>query len=521
MALSLFVAANAAFAAGEVLVLMKEQPTAATSAARVAAHSSAMRTASSVAKAVGAEASRTFPAIAEETGSTIVLVSSKTKTADELAAALKNNPNVAGVAKNNAHRVMAAEKTPNDALWGEEWGQKRIGAPKLWTRSTGSEKVYVAVLDTGVMYDHPDLAANMCEKLPDGTYGKMFHRAIDASLDIVPGSALETAITRGGTPTADTTSADIASMNYATIGDIQGHGTHVAGIIGSVGNNAIGTAGVNWNVRIIPIGVFTQGHHILSDNILPEYDGAMNYDSDLVAGLDYVVELKRAHKVNIAAINMSLGDWMKKDKYNFDQDTNPVAQAIKAASDAGIIVCIAAGNAAQNIDAPSGKYENYFEYPATFRFENTLSIGASTSADAAAYFSNYSTSGAWVDVFAPGEDIMSTVSPVDILGSGLYDKSGYLELSGTSLAAPMTAGAVALLTSIYPDKSANEIRTMIVNGAEKDVLRAGFSQYGLVNVWNSYLTAQPESSGGCSAGAGGFAALLVFALVPVVGGRKR
>ncbi|MCQ4765782.1 S8 family serine peptidase, partial [Cloacibacillus evryensis] len=97
--------------------------------------------------------------------------------------------------------------------------------------------------------------------------------------------------------------------------------------------------------------------------------------------------------------NISVGDWEKKDGYNFDKDTNPVAWSIKAASDAGIIVCIAAGNEYQDLDSPGTApkgvdYSDYFEYPATFRFGNTISVGASASDDTKASFSNYSSSGA-------------------------------------------------------------------------------------------------------------------------------
>ena len=380
------------------------------------------------------------------------------------------------------------------------------------------------MLDTGVMYDHPDLAANMCGKLPDGTYGKMFHRAIDSSCNVVMGSSLVTDITRGGTPTADTTSsdADILSTNYAAVGDIDGHGTHVAGIIGAVGDNSLGVAGVNWNVKIIPVGVFTQGHHTLPGNILPTYSGAMNYDSDLIAGFDYVVGLKKTYGLKITAINISIGDWMKKDEYNFDQDTNPVAQAIKAASDAGIIVCIAAGNEYQDIDSPGvskngSDYTDYFEYPATFRFANTLSVGASTSADQKASFSNYSASGKWVDIFAPGAQIMSAVPHYCMLGgTRTYSRSGCASFSGTSMAAPMVAGTAALLTACYPNKTAEEIKAMIVNGAESDVLKNGCSKYGLINVWNSYQLGggiSDSGSGGCSAGFGALALMLALPLV--------
>ena len=78
------------------------------------------------------------------------------------------------------------------------------------------------------------------------------------------------------------------------------------------------------------------------------------------------------------------------------------------------------------------------------------------------------------------------------------------------MATPMTAGTVALLAACYPEKSAAEIKAMIVNGAERGVLGAGYSKYGLINVWNAYLLGRESSgSGGCSAGFWGLAALVL------------
>ena len=525
IAAMLFIPASAfaaGYAQGEAIVVMRDSnaSTKQTSqASRTAAFTASAAKAASLAATVGARSVGTYPQLTEGTGKTISLFHSSSKTADELIAELQKNPDVLSAVRNYAHKPAAAAKEPNDELWDGQWGQKKIGAPAVWNKTTGSADVYVAVIDTGVLYDHPDLKANMCGKLPDGTYGKMFHRGINKSLYVLPGVSIETDVTRGGTPTADTTSQDILSMDYATVGDIMGHGTHVAGIIGSVGNNGIGTSGVCWNVKILPVGVFTLGHHILAGNVISEYFGPMNYDSDVIAGFNYIADLKLNYNVNIRAANFSVGDWMSKT-YNFNQETNPVALAIKAACDAGIVVCIAAGNEAQDIDAPSGDYKDYFEYPATFKFDAAIAVGASTSDDVAASFSNYSTSGKWVDIFAPGVKILSTVPTVDLFGEDFYNESGYASASGTSMATPMAAGAVALLASAYPDKTAAELKAMLMDGADASVLGSGYSKYGRLNVEKAFELGAESSSAGCSAGAGALA-VFALALIPCLRSKRK
>lgn len=508
------------YAKGQVLVIYYD--TASPSAAK-SFQAASLNKAAAIAKSAGAALTAAYPKLTEGTGETIAVITSAAKTGDELAAELAKNPQVKAVARNYAHKLTVMQSTPNDPGYEQQWGPKRIGADAVWSADKEVKEVYAAVLDTGVMYDHPDLAANMCGKLPDGSYGKMFHYPINASLDVITSlPAMTTAITRGGTPKADIASPDIPGINYATVGDINGHGTHVAGIIGAVQNNGIGVSGVARKVKILPVGIFTLGHHILEGNITPEYFGAMNYDSSLIEALSYLVTLKKIYGVNVVVANMSIGDWMD-DSYNFDQNTNPVALAIKAASDAGILVCMAAGNDGQDLNSPTREYVGYKEYPATFRFDATLAVGASASDDKRGYiihngepfyFSNYSSKENLVDLFAPGSYIYSTTMSVDIGGTGNYSREGYAAFSGTSMATPMTAGAAALLASIYPEKSAVEIKSLLLQGTERNVLREGNSAHGMLNVYNSYKAASGEggSSGGCSAGGAVYALLFIFPL---------
>ena len=103
-------------------------------------------------------------------------------------------------------------------------------------------------------------------------------------------------------------------------------------------------------------------------------------------------------------------------------------------------------------------------------------------------------------------------------GSREYNRTGYDSWSGTSMATPMVAGAAALLCAVYPDKSANEIKRMLMSGAE-NVLRKGYSKYGLLNVYNASRTSSGGSGGGgCSAG---FALLALIALVPLAAWKRK
>ncbi len=507
MALLLCSAACAAdYAENEVLVLIRDSNMARTAMSASARKSSAAK-AAALATNIGAVSRGSYPDLTAGSGRSIVLMSSPAKAAEELIAELKDNPDVIGVAKNYKRKALG--KAPNDALWDKQWGPKRVKAPEVWeAASTGSGDVYVAVLDTGVIYDHPDLEANISGILPDGTYGYFFHD-----------KGQRTEVKRSGTPSSDVTIEDLREVDYAAWGDVDGHGTHVAGIIGAVGDNEIGVAGVNWRVKILPVGVMT---------VVVDDDGGDDgdeedvngvkfepaaYDSDTIAALDYIVRLKREHGLNIRVANLSLGGW--NDVVN--QDTDPYAQSFRLASDAGIIICMAAGNEKQDIDNPDQDHVNKLSYPACFRFENTISVGASNENDGLGQSSgsNFSSSGKWVDIMAPGDNIMSTTPKYSVAGSRNYDARGYDRWSGTSMATPVVAGAAALLCAAYPEKTAAEIKAMLMEGAE-NVLREGYSKYGLLNVYSAYQHEGGESGGpGGPGGSGGGcrAGLAIFALL--------
>lgn len=424
---------------------------------------------------------------------------------------LRANPNVVSVMPNYIVRVSAAsERCPNDERYGEQWGLARINMPSVWTHGTGSESndVVVAVIDTGIIYDHPDLADNMYtfndaalleriaanmsadeEFSPEaffGSHGAWFHTYVEDDEDEGGENLYQfIAVPVGPGDTDGAAAEDIYSEDtdeMRAVGDVSGHGTHVAGIIGAVGNNGTGVSGVNWKVKLLAVNVFSvyEDEGSLSDGSLI---------SDQMRAVDFIIAAKEAG-VNIRVANMSLGSWNDP----LSDIMSPYEAALKKLSDAGILLCIAAGNEGVDLDAPgySGiereDYTGMINTPAMFRFDNSITVGASDSDGSMSYFSNYSPSGRYVDIFAPGSNILSTCrySPLFAGAQGPNDSSGYRLDSGTSMATPFVSGVAALLCSIFPDRSAGEIKQMILDGADGSVLKDGYSAYGLLDAYGAW-----------------------------------
>lgn len=394
---------------------------------------------------------------------------------------------------------------PNDPLYGEQWGLERINMPAVWaqTAEAESKEVVVAVIDTGIIYDHEDLADNMfafdgstLEKMDvegigadefAGSHGAWFRSSVEFSgedEDILETSAFAPSPIGPGDGTTQLASIDdIMSVteNSRYVADVEGHGTHVAGIIGAVTDNATGVAGVARNVKLMAVNVFSAFDDDGGYSI-----GALT--SDQIRAIDFIIAAKEAG-VNVRVANMSLGNWTDADNA---AENEPYSAKIKALSDAGVIVCIAAGNEDQDLDAPEGEYAGQICTPAMFRYENTITVGASGEDDERSYAagSNFSSSGEWVDVFAPGGYIMSTCRYEPITGDGnTWSEDGYTTISGTSMASPHVAGLAALLCSLFPERGAAEIKQMILDGADGAVLREGYSQYGLIDAYAAWKIA--------------------------------
>jgi subtilisin family serine protease len=293
--------------------------------------------------------------------------------------------------------LAQAEVAPNDPAYtaGLLWGLHNAGqsggvagadldAVAAWESVRTARNVIVAVIDTGVRYTHEDLAANIWRNARE-----------------IPGNGIDD----DGNGYVDDVHGINAINGSGNPMDDNGHGTHVAGTIGGVGNNGKGSSGVAWQVQILPL----------------KFMGSDSYGaySDAIECIEY------ARKAGAKIVNASWGGL----RYS-----SALHKAIASAKAAGIIFVTAAGNLASDNDlAPF--------YPGSFGLDNLVTVAATTRRDLfASEYSNYGA--ASVHVAAPGSEIYSTWGSSD---------QAYIFLSGTSMAAPHVAGILALMLSKFPE----------------------------------------------------------------------
>ncbi len=279
---------------------------------------------------------------------------------EEVIEKLKKHPDVEYVEPNYKRRINSL---PND-YQSSYWWVDKIKLPQAWDITIGSEEVVVAVVDTGVDYTHEDL------------WGNMWRNPFE-----IPGNGIDD----DGNGYVDDIYGINAILDDGDPMDDDGHGTHVAGIIGAIGNNGVGVVGVNWRVKILAckfIGSNGEG-----------------YLSDELSCLDYIVKMKDKG-INIKVINMSFGSYAY---------SNIEYQLLKALNDRGIILIPAAGNDRVNNDITP-------HYPCNYNLENMICVAASDSYDNLASFSNYGNNS--VHLAAPGVNIYSTY---------IYDKDNFLQ----------------------------------------------------------------------------------------------
>jgi len=301
--------------------------------------------------------------------------------------------------------VITAMGDPNDPFFAFQWALKQasdvdIDATDAWDTYAGGSNITIAVIDSGVDLDHPDLQAS-----------------------IVPGYDF---VNDDNMPDDDNS-----------------HGTHVAGIAAAVGNNGIGIAGVSWRASIMPLKILNAG--------------GVGNTFDMADAVHYAVDN------GAQVINLSVGAQGTKWPCNWPE----VDDAFNYAVNNGVLLVVAAGNGGQsNINCPGA-------------YDQTMAVGSTTSADQRSSFSNY---GPRLDIAAPGSFIYSTFP------------GGYGYNSGTSMATPHVAGLAALLWSLAPSLTDDQIRDLIQNTAD-DLGSTGWDQffgYGRINAGRAMAAIGPH-----------------------------
>lgn len=283
--------------------------------------------------------------------------------------------------------------TPSDPMWSSQPEWRQIGVERAWRHTVGSYDVVVAVSDTGYLFNHPDLKNQVWTNT-----GEIAGNGVDDDengfIDDVHGWDF---VNKDNDPHDD-----------------NGHGTHVAGIIGAEANNGVGIAGVSWRVRLMPVKFLS-------------YSG---YGDDIGAVDSILYSVNNGARI----INASWGA---------SERSPAITDAIAYAWANGVIMIAAAGN-----DGSSNDFKPH--YPSNDAVPGIIAVAASTITSGLAYFSNFGRT--TVDVAAPGVNIFST-----------YKDGHWKRLSGTSMATPMVAGVGALILAKAPGLSALDLKNAILN----------------------------------------------------------
>ncbi len=301
----------------------------------------------------------------------------------------------------------------NDEYVSEQWALDKINLPDAWKITTGSKSVKVGIMDTGIKADHPDLTDNVDREL---------------SKSFIDGISDEVALT-----------------------DSNGHGTHVAGIIGAVGNNGTGVAGTCWNIDLVSLKV-------LNDN------GNKDKLSDIIDAINYA----EAKNIKILSLSASFEGHISK---SFEETISNYS---------GLLVC-SAGNRNLNIET-ANKYSKI--YPSIYTNDNIISVAASNVDDKIWKTDDYEGSNyglVSVDLAAPGASIYSTYAA---------ENKAYTNMSGTSMATPYVTGVAALIQSKYQNISTKATKKAILDGVDKS---SYWSKYvktgGRLNAYNALKSA--------------------------------
>ena len=306
--------------------------------------------------------------------------------------------------QNNRQKAIGNAVVPNDPLYSQQWYIPAVKADLVWQQTTGDTTQVIAILDTGVDWTHPDLSNKVWRnrsEIPDNGIDDDGNGLID-----------------------DFIGWDYINNDNNPMDD-NSHGTHVAGIAAAEANNGIGIAGVNWHAKIMPIKVFQSS--------------GRGDAATITQGIIYAAQM------GATVINMSFGSYA---------ESMTLLSALSNAYSTAVLVA-AAGN--DNIGiGPCGTCFPFF--PAAYSF--VIGVQA-TSPGSMASFTNYDVDGPIFSGYAsllnyelnaPGTDIISCIPG-----------GNYRKYSGTSMATPILAGAVALYRELKPDDSQEQLFGNFIN----------------------------------------------------------
>ncbi len=385
-----------------------------------------------------------------QTPSTTTLPNGKElKTSKDYIAYLNQQEVVAYAEPNYKTQIL---NLPNDQQLNELWGLQNTGqtgglsgadihAVQAWDIRTDATSTPIAILDTGIDWQHEDLAENIWQNLAEDADGDGQVLEWNGTVWIFdPGD--ENGIDDDNNGYIDDFIGwDFVNQDNNPMDD-NGHGTHVAGIAGAKGNNSIGTTGIAWDAQLLALKVFTA-----------EGTGSI---ADVIAALNYTIQQ------NIKITNNSWGTL---------DNSIALHEAIANTQNIGQLFIAAAGNSGTNNDLPFGRI-----YPAAYDFDNIIAVASTNKFDQKTNFSNYGA--ITIDIGTPGRGIYSTL-PGNSYGS----------FYGTSMSAPYVSGAAALLWSECDALSANQLKETLLSTAKTlPALEGKWVSGGRLDLFNALST---------------------------------
>jgi|GEM_PF-3662644 len=316
--------------------------------------------------------------------------------------------------------VFCIEQISTDPYFPKQWALRDytpdvagISAVSAWDLSRGSDQIVVGIIDTGIDTGHPDLKPNLWKAPLNFTFN-FNGRPVPC-----PGAAGWDAIKHNCNPS-----------------ESGSHGTLVAGIIGARGGNGIGLHGVNWYTSLMAIKAFN-------------FYG-VGAVASVIEALDFAIEAKRLHGINVRVLNNSYGQRCTVYK---PCPSRALERVIRLASDNEILFVSSAGE----IESQPNN-DDYPHYPSSYEIDNIIAVAWTNKRDELSPSSNYGLKS--VDLGAPGSDIWSTFP------QWYSAQRGYHYANGTSMSAPFVSGTAALVLSRCPNLSTTQLKQLLLESTD-------------------------------------------------------